>query len=104
MVSKALMRAVVTNSEKCQLTDPPSMCWLRGKLDISNTWSQVGMEVTHYQSRHYLSFIDCGPTQFSIWRHLRRQDTASVISHRVLAEILADNDSILQQGLLGLSE
>ena len=69
-VSKASVRAVVRNCEKCQLIDPPPTRWLRGKLDISNTRSQVGMDVT-LVGRHYLLLIDCGPTRFSIWCHLR---------------------------------
>ena len=101
MVSKASVRAVVRNCEKWRLIDPPPMHWPRRKLDISDTWSRVGMDVTHHQGRHDLSLIDCRPTQFSIWRHLRWQDAASVISHleslfckrRVLAEILVDNNT-----------
>ena len=46
--------------------------------------------------------IDCGPTRFSIWCHLRWQDAASVINHLedlffecgVPAEILVDNDTV----------
>ena len=111
-VSKASVRAVVRNYEKCQSIDPLPMYWPKGKLDVSDTWSWVEMDVTHYQGRHYLSLIDCGPTRFSIWYHLRWQDAASVISHLeslfcergAPAEMLVDNDSILQQGLQGLSK
>ena len=100
-VSKASVRTVVRNCKKCQSIDPPPSCWPRGELDFSDTWSRVGMDVTHYQGRHYLSLIDCGPSRFSIWRHLRRQDAASVVSHleslfcecNSLAEILVDNDT-----------
>ena len=61
----------------------------------------MGMDVTCYQVGHYLQLIDCGPTWFSIWHHLRRQDAASIISHLeslfcecgVPAEMLVDNDT-----------
>lgn len=58
------------------------------------------MDVTNYLGRHYLSLIDCGPSRFSIWRRLRQQDAASIISHLeglfcergASAEMLVDND------------
>ena len=111
-VSKASVRTVVRNCEKCQSIDPPPTLWPTGKLDISDTWSRVGMDETHYQGSHYLSLIDCGPTWFSIWCHLRRQDVTSIVSHLenlfcergVKAEMLTDNDRISQQGLQGLSK
>ena len=95
-VSKALVRTVVRNCKKCQSIDPTPMCWLRGKLDISDTWSQVEMDVTYY-----LSLINCRPSRFSIWHHLRWQDAASVVSHLeslfcergVPAEMLVDNNT-----------
>ena len=76
----------------------------------NNLW--VGMNITHYQGRHYLFLIDCGPTRLSIWHHLRWQDAASVIYHLeglfsecgVPAEILIDKDSISQQALQGFSK
>ena len=37
------------------------------------------MDVTHVKRLHYLTLIDCGPTQFAVWRRLQRQDTDSVI-------------------------
>ena len=100
-VSKASVRTVVRNCKKYQSTDPPPTRWPRRKLDVSDTWSRVGMDVTHYQGRHYLSLIDCGPSRFSIWRHLRRQDAANVVSHLeslfckrgAPAEMLVDNDT-----------
>ena len=98
-VSKASVRTVVRNCKKCQSIGPPPTRWMRGKLDVSDTRSRVWMDVTHYQGR--LSLIDCGPSRFSIWRHLRRQDAASVVSHLeglfcergVPAEMHADNDT-----------
>ena len=111
-VSTASVRTIVRNCKKCQSIDPSPMRWPKGKLDVSDTWSRVGMDITHYQSRHYLSLIDCGASRFSIWHRLRRQDAASVVSHLeslfyehgAPAEMLVDNDSISQQGFLGLSK
>ena len=79
-ISKALVRAVLRNCEKCQSIDPWPTCWPKGKWDVCNTWFQVWMDITYYQGRYYLSLTDCGAIQFFIWRHLR-QDAASVINH-----------------------
>ena len=66
-VSKASVRTIVRNCKKCQSIDPPFIRWPKGKLGVSNTWSQVGMDITHYQSRHYRS-LTVGPhdSQFSV--------------------------------------
>lgn len=51
------MRAVVGKCKKCQSTDlPPTLC-LKGKLDVSDTWYQVEMDITYYQDRHCHSLI-----------------------------------------------
>ena len=65
------------------------------------------MDITHYQGRHYLSLIDCGPTRFFIWRHLRQEDAVSDINHLEglfsergrPAEILVDNDTVFRSKL-----
>ena len=100
-VSKASVRFIVRNCKKCQSIDPPPMRWPKGKLGVSDTWSRVGMDITHYQGRHYLSLIGSGASRFSIWRRLRRQDAANVVSHLeslfcergAPAEMLVDNDT-----------
>ena len=100
-ISKASVRAIVRNCKKCQSIDPPPMRWSKGKLGVNDTWSRVGMDITHDQGRHYLSLIDCGASRFSIWRRLKRQDAASVVSHLeslfcergAPAEMLVDNDT-----------
>ena len=100
-VSKASVRTIIRNCKKCQSIHPPPMRWPKGKLGVSDTWSRVGMDITHYQGRHYLSLIDCGASRFSIWRRLRRQDAASVVSHQespfcergAPGDMLVDNDT-----------
>lgn len=83
----------------CQSIDLPPMHWLKGKLDVSNTWYQVRMNIAHYQGSHYLSPVDCGSTQFSAWCHLRWQCVANIIGHleaqecSLSTEMLADSDT-----------
>ena len=59
------------------------------------------MDVMHYDGKHFLTITDCGPTYFTIWCLLTRQDTLSIIrqlrsiffEHGPLLEILTDNAS-----------
>ncbi|CAM1154283.1 Uncharacterised protein at_DN2337 [Pycnogonum litorale] len=59
------------------------------------------MNITHSGGKHYLILIDCGPSRFAIWRHLRRQDSSSVIQQLesiflergAPLELLTDNDT-----------
>ena len=37
------------------------------------------MDITHYSAHHFRTLTDCGPSSFSIWRQLARQDSESVI-------------------------
>ena len=54
-----------------------------------------------YGARHFLTLTDCGPSRFSIWRQLARQDSASVICQLETVffergpphELLTDNDT-----------
>ena len=46
-VSKASVRAIVRNCKKCPSIDPPPMRWPKGKLGVSDTWSCLGMDITH---------------------------------------------------------
>jgi len=62
------------------------------------------MDITHYEGRHYLSLIDCGPSRFAVWKRLRRQesqDSAAVVEQLEVvflergapSELLTDNDT-----------
>ena len=59
------------------------------------------MDITHYGSQHFLTLIDCGPSRFTLWRPLLRQDSTSIIRQLESVfykrgppeEILTDNDT-----------
>ena len=58
------------------------------------------MDITHYVARHFLTLTDCGPSRFSIWKQLARQDSVTVIRQLEAVffergpphELLSDND------------
>ena len=69
------------------------------------------MDITHYNTHHFLRLMDCGPSRFSIWKQLARQDLASVICQLEvvffelgpLHKILMDNDKEKSSKLLHMS-
>ena len=67
-VSKAAVREVVRECEEYQSIDPTPVSWKAGRLDVCENWRRVGMDMTHLGGRHYLTLINCGPSQFAIWR------------------------------------
>ena len=58
---------------------PAPIHWQKGKLEVSENWQRLGMDITHYGAYHFLMLTDCGPSHFSIRKHLARQDSAAVI-------------------------
>ena len=100
-VSKSAVRSVVRECQECQSIDPSPVHWPKGELSVKETWCRVGMDITHHNGEHYLTLIDCGPSRFTIWRRLHRQDAVSVANQlRAVffergppAEVLTDNDT-----------
>ena len=78
-VSKELVRSVVRNCEACQLIDPVPVHWEKGDLSVKKNWSRLAMDITHYNGRHFLTLIDCGPSRFAVWQPLWRQNSIRVI-------------------------
>lgn len=100
-VTRREVQAVVTNCDACRSIDPAPVKWQNGSLDVEQLWQRVGMDITHYKGRSYLTLIDCGPSRFAIWRHLRLQTSACVIEQLEAVfcergapeELLTDNDT-----------
>jgi hypothetical protein len=75
--------------------------WNKGCLSVGEIWHRVGMDITHYEGQHFLTLIDHGPSRFTIWRPLRRQDSPSIVQQLesifyergAPGEILTDNDT-----------
>ena len=99
--SKKEVQRVVQTCQVCQSIDPAPVRWAAGDLSVDDTWIRLGMDITHYEGRHYLSLIDCGPSRFAVWKRLRRQDSAAVIEQLEAvyfergapSELLTDNDT-----------
>ena len=100
-VTRKEVRIVVSRCDTCKSIDPAPVKWKPGKLEVEETWTRLAIDITHHQRGLYLSVVDCGPSRFSLWRPLRRADSAHVTEelHRIFnergapEEILADNDT-----------
>ena len=100
-VTRGMVQAVVAQCQVCKSCDPAPVKWRHGSLDVRETWWRLAIDITHFQGRSYLTVVDCGPSRFSLWRPLRRTDTASVLDELghisyergAPAELLGDNDT-----------
>ena len=99
LVSKRMVRQIISQCEACQSVDPAPVRWQRGSLGVQLNWERLAMDTVKHNGRTYLSVIDCGPSRYSIWRALHRA-TASEVTQRLEeiflergapAELLTDN-------------
>ncbi|XP_045123820.1 uncharacterized protein LOC123511834 [Portunus trituberculatus] len=103
-MTRAEARATVRQCEVCRKIDPAPAKWQHGSLSVTETWWRLATDVTHYLGSAYLSLVDCGPSRFAVWRHLRRPDADTVVSHLeqvfcergAPAELLCDNDTVFR--------
>ena len=71
--------SVVRECQVCRRVDPAPVRWDHGELSVEETWSRLASDITHYGGIPYLTFVDCGPSRFSIWRQLRNETAEAVI-------------------------
>ena len=79
-VFKGAVKTVVRECEEYQSIDPAPMHWLKGALNVKQTWHRGVMDITHCNKAHFLTVIDCCSAQFAIWQCLPPQDVTSVIN------------------------
>lgn len=92
---------VARECKEYQSIDPTPICCLWGKL--SKAWKWLGMNIIHCNGRHYLTLINCGPSQFTIWRPLQQQNSTAIITHvealfydqNPPEELFTDNDTMV---------
>ena len=103
-VTRAQVRNVVSRCDACCAIDPAPVKWTHGSLEVPDVWWRLAIDVTHYRGQSYLSIVDCGPSRFCLWRHLRRSDAEITISQLeqifyergAPVELLCDNDTIFR--------
>ena len=45
-------------SETYHSIDPAPVKWWKGCLDVDRVWQRIGMDISHYEGRSYLTLID----------------------------------------------
>ena len=106
-VTRKQVHEVVSRCEVCRSIDPAPVRWRPGKLEVKMIWSRLGVDITHYRGRSYLSLVDCGPSRFALWRLLKMQTSAAVIEQLESVflergapkELLLDNDTAFRSRL-----
>ena len=80
------MRSVMC--ARCQSIDPAPASHEPGSIQVQRTWNRLAADVTHYRGKRYLTFVDCGPSRFAIWKEIP-SESAEVVS-RLLDELFRE--------------
>ena len=105
-ITTADVRSAIRVCEQCQMIDPAPVHWTKGGLVVKAYWQRLGIDITHYNGKHFLIVTDCGPARFTIWWLLPRQNSGNIIQHLKaiffecgpLQELLADNNTVFSSG------
>ena len=105
-ITKEDVKSFIRACEQCQTIDPAPVHWTKGGLEVKAKWLRLGIDITHYNGKHFLTVTDCGPARFTIWQLLPRQDSGNIIQHlkAIFFErsppqgLLADNDTAFSSG------
>jgi ribonuclease HI/transposase InsO family protein len=98
-VSEAEVQAVVETCASCRSVDPAPVRWEKGKLDVRDNWRRMACDVTHYEGKTYMTWVDCGPSRLAIWRRIPSETEENIVQTMVSIfrergppeEILMDN-------------
>ena len=85
--SKSDAEFVVKNCRECQSVDPSAVRINGDELSVEEDWKRLALDVTHHGCQKYLTIVDCGPSQFAIWRNIKNESESHVVS--VLRQILS---------------
>ena len=106
--SKSDAEFVVKNFRDCQSIDPSAVRINGGELSVEEDWKRLPLDVTHHGCQKYLTIIDCGPSQFAIWRNIQNESENQVASvlRQIFSqfgqpiEILCDNANSFRSNLM----
>lgn len=105
-ISRASVDSVVKKCVQCARIDPAPVRWEHGDLSVAGNWERLAADVTHFAGRPYLTFIDCGPSRFTLWKRLSGESTAEICErledvcreHGPPQELLLDNALSFKSG------
>ena len=65
-VSKAAIKNVVSECQRCQMIDPAPTKHNEGTLSVAQSWKRLVADVTHYRNKAYLTMVDFGLGRFAL--------------------------------------
>ena len=91
------VRSVIAECTPCSSIDPSPVHWERGTLSVESIWSRLGIDVTHYKGKRYLTFIDCGPSRYAIWKLIANEEASTITAKitEVFCEFGVPNEILL---------
>ena len=100
-LTRAEVEQCVRRCAQCQSIDPSPAHHETGTLGVSENWSRLAIDTTHFGNRCYMTVVDCGPSRYAIWRKVRSEnaeDVATVLEELFrergpVAEVLCDNST-----------
>ena len=67
------VKEVVSECRQCPMMDPAvNLWWQLGTIVSGAVWEKLAVDITHVNSRPYLSCINCS-SRFTIWQPLRNE-------------------------------
>lgn len=77
-VSKEIAKTVVRDCEECSRVDPtPRIKYDHGKINSNGVWDKIAVDITHVNSRPYLSIIDVF-SGYTIWFDLKDESGVEI--------------------------
>ena len=102
------VKKVLDACPQCRSIDPAPVHWPEGSLETPTDWQRVAVDTTHVGKDLYLTFTDCGPSRFTVWRKIRSESGYEVGSqveslfaeHGPPQELLLDNSAAFHSRML----
>ena len=100
-LTRAEVEQCVRQCAPCQSIDPSPAHHEAGTLAVSEDWSRLAVDTTHFGNRCYMTVVDCGPSRFAIWRKVRSENAEDITAvleelfreRGPVAEVLCDNSA-----------
>ncbi|KAI0978247.1 hypothetical protein GJ496_009928 [Pomphorhynchus laevis] len=98
LAKRAFPDLTITKKDAINIVKTCNQC---NSIDLSHiVWNKDVMDVTHFNGALFLTAIDCGPSRFSTWKHLRSECVSDIFSKVTElffengwpSELLVDND------------
>ncbi|XP_043247110.1 uncharacterized protein LOC122394343 [Amphibalanus amphitrite] len=91
-LTRAEVEQCVQRCAPCQSIDPSPVTHEGGSLAVTDNWSRLAVDTTHFGNRCYITVVDCGPSRHAIWRRIRSENAEDVAT--VLEELFRERGPV----------